>query len=373
MEFRLYLQMLQRSWWIILLTAFSALIIALGFVYISTPIYRASTLLIVSPNIEALGANDQYQIVSSLVALDKRSIVGTYAEVLNSGRVYTDTVASLGLSDADLTQYEYFTVVLPDANVLELAVEGPDPATVTVLANSISQNAVKYISELYSVYDIEFLDSATIPDKAIRPQPLRDAGLAFTLGLLLGAVLAIVREQLRTPLEALLERTQVDGISTAYNRRYFEDQLDDLTGRSADKLVSLGLVRLDGMGSYLQVMPQPVIQQLLRQITTIMRKELRGNDIIGRWDDVTFSIMLPDTPGKAAYSTLGRLQMALSRPMRFSHDGETVLLNPKVGIGERLQGDAAPIIIDRAESALDEAEHDEGGLILHKTRALIGF
>ncbi|MBT3390739.1 MAG: diguanylate cyclase [Chloroflexi bacterium] len=373
MEFRLYLQMLRRSWWIIFLTAFSALIIALGFVYFATPIYRASTLLIVSPNIEAIGDENQYQIVSSLVALDKRSIVGTYAEILNSGTVYNNTLTKMGLGIESMIDYEYFTVVLPDANILELAVEGPNPATVTVLANSLSQSAVEYISDLYTVYDIDILDAATQPIKPVRPQPVRDAALAFTLGLLLGAVLAIVREQLRTPLEALLERTQVDGISQAYNRRYFTDQLDSLTGKSPDILVALGLVKLDGLSNYLTVLPQPVIQQLLRQITAIMRKELRGNDIIGRWDDVTFSIMLPDTPGKAAYSTLGRVQMALSTPMRFSHDGEVILLSPKVGIGERLQGDGATVLVERAEGALDEAEHDESGLILFKTRALIGF
>ncbi len=373
MEFRLYLQMLRRSWWIVFLTAFAATAIALGLAYISTPIYRATVKLVVSPNIEAYTAQDQAKIVSSLVALDKRSIVGTYAEVLNSVRIYNDTINRLGYDSADLTDYTHVAVVLPDANILELSVEGPDPMTTAVLANAIGKNAVEYIASLYSVYSITVLDAATVPIEPIRPQPARDASLAFVLGVLFGAVLAIVREQLRTPLEALLARTQLDSSSNAYTRRYFEDRLDDLVTRDPDQLTSLGLVRLENLATYLEVMPQPVVQQLLRQITSIMRRELRGNDIIGRWDDLTFSILLPETPGKAAERTMRRVQRALSRPMSFSPDGEKATLQPKVGIGERLPGETAVVLIERAETALDEAEHQEDGLVLFKTRALIGF
>ncbi|RME08262.1 MAG: diguanylate cyclase [Anaerolineae bacterium] len=373
MEFRLYLQMLRRSWWIVLLTAFAAMVIALTLAYFSTPIYRATAKLVVSPNVEAYTAQDQSKIISSLVALDKRSIVGTYAEVLNSTRIYEDTLAQLGLDASQVEEYTHVAVVLPDANILELSVEGPDPVTATALANGIGRNAVQYISGLYEVYSITVLDAATVPTEPVRPQPARDASLAFVLGLLLGGVLAIIREQLRTPLEALLARTQIDSDSNVFNRRYFEDQVDEFVASAPDKLASLGLVRLENLATYLEVMPQPVIQQLLRQVTDVMRQELRGNDLIGRWDDLTFSILLPETSGKAAERTLRRVQQALAQPMSFSPDGEQAILEPKVGIGERYHNEPASILIERAESALEEAEHQEDGLVLFKTRALVGF
>ncbi len=372
MELKIYLQMLQRSWWIIILTALAALAIALAAVFLVTPTYRSTAQFVVAPDLEQFGADDT-DLLRSLEALDKRSIIATYAEVINSDRIFDDTMAALGLSNSVMSEYSHTTVVLPDANILELSVEGPNPSMTTLIANSLGQQAINYISQLYTVYEVSFMDTAKQPLEPISPRPVRDASLAFVLGLVMGAVLAIIREQLRTPLEAFLARTQVDSTSSAFNRRFFEDQLDDFTGRSAESLVSLGLVRLDGLANYLQVMPQPIVQQLLRQITDIMRNELRGNDAIGRWDENTFSIMLPNTPGKAALSTLGRVQSALTSPMRFSPDGETVRLEPKVGIGERLAGDGANLVIERAESALDEAEHDENGLVLYKTRALIGF
>lgn len=373
MELKLYLQMLQRSWWVVLLTAMTALVIALAAVYLITPVYRSTARFVVSPNLDQIGTQDDTDVLRSLEGLDRRSLIATYAEVINSERIFNQAAAALGLSELELEEYTHTTVVLPDANILELSVEGPNPGRTTLLANSLGQQAIEYITQLYTVYEVSFMDTASQPEEPISPRPLRDTSLAFVLGLVMGAVLAIIREQLRTPLEAFLARTQVDGSSSAYTRRYFEDNLDNFTGRSAEALVSLGLVRLDGLETYLQVMPQPIIQQLLRQITDVMRSELRGNDVIGRWDESTFSIMLPNTPGNAAERTLGRLQTALSNPMRFSPDGETVELEPKVGIGERMAGDGAGLVIERAETALAEAEHDEEGLILHKTRALIGF
>jgi len=83
--------------------------------------------------------------------------------------------------------------------------------------------------------------------------------------------------------------------------------------------------------------------------------------------------MLPNTPGAAARQTLGRLHNKLSAPMVYSPDGETVLLEPKIGIGERLSGDPTNLIIDRAVSALDEASHDDEGVVLYKASALVGF
>ncbi len=370
MEFRLFLQMLQRGWLIIVVTALTALIVALAASFLIAPTYEAVARLVVSPNFTLVSERD---LIDSLATLDNRSIVATYAEVVNSRSVYDAAVTSIGFPEDELEDYRTTALVLPEANIMEIAVQGPSAQKSALLANSIGQQAISFVNNLYSVYEISFLDPATAPAIPKSPQPLRDSVLALALGIVVGAILAVVRGQLSTPLEAFLARAQVDNVTSAYNRRYFEDKLDDLVAGSTTAQAALSLVHLEGLGYYLQVLPQPVVQQLLRRTTDIIRSELRGNDIIGRWDDVTFSVLLSDTPGKAAVSTMGRVQTALSKPMRFSPDGEAIHLSPKIGIGERLQGDPATIVIERAEEALEEATHDETGLVLHKTRALIGF
>ncbi len=373
MELRLYLQMLRRGWWMVVLTALAATTVALALSFMATPIYRASTTLVVSPNVEAYSAQDQAKIVSSLVALDKRSIVGTYAEVLNSARIYKDALAELGLSEEQAEQYTHVAVVLPDANILELSVEGPDPVLTAALANKIGRNAVRYISDLYSVYRINILDPASVPTKPVRPQPARDAALAFTLGVLLGALLVFVWEQLRTPLEELLARTKIDPASEVYNRRGFEDQLDRFVRNAPRTPASLALVRLEELATYMEVLPQPVVQQLLREVARIMKKELRGQDIVGRWDDITFAALLPETTDTAAEHAIRRVYRELQRPLMVGPEEDPLHLDPRIGIGVRYGGEPVTVLIERAAQALEEASHGGEGLVLFKPRALLGF
>ena len=54
---------------------------------------------------------------------------------------------------------------------------------------------VIYIQGIYQIYDINFLDSAGVPNNPISPNPARDASLAAVLGAILGVSVAIGREQ----------------------------------------------------------------------------------------------------------------------------------------------------------------------------------
>ena len=85
MELKLYLRMLQRNWWVVALTALSAVNIALVASYLATPMYRTSAKFLVSPNTALATERD---IVNSLGTLDRRSIISTYAEIISSSRIF---------------------------------------------------------------------------------------------------------------------------------------------------------------------------------------------------------------------------------------------------------------------------------------------
>lgn len=108
MEVKLYLQMLRRSWWIVAITTLATVIAALVVSYLTRPTYQATARFIVSPSPSLVsgGAN----LLNSLSTLDKRSIVTTYAEILNSQRIYTETTSLLQLNNVDLTAYTYRAV-----------------------------------------------------------------------------------------------------------------------------------------------------------------------------------------------------------------------------------------------------------------------
>lgn len=365
MEIKLYLRMLQRGWWIIVLTTLSAVFAALAFSYASIPIYRASARYIISPNPSFLGGEVDYNLIYSLDTLDKRSIITTYSEVLNSPRIYKETIDLLGLKEVDLSNYSYAAVVLPDTNIIEFSVQGPDPNLVVTLINGMGQHAVEYVENLYQIYDMDLLDPAQIPVIPISPQPLRDASVSLVVGLALGVALTLLRELLRTPLINFMQKRNIDEMSHALKRSAFEDDLREIAFASTQDLC-LCFVHVEGLRDYINILPQVTLENILRHITQVLKNQLRGNDLVGRWDDLDFSVLLSDTPGSAALNTMHRVQAALSIPIKLDFSGEDVDLSPVIGIAEYRVGDTSESLIQNTDWALDIAKKNKG---IHLLRA----
>ena len=85
------------------------------------------------------------------------------------------------------------------------------------------------------------------------------------------------------------------------------------------------------MGVYYDNLPQPVLNRLLHDVVGILKAGLRGNDVVGRWDDLTFALLLPDTPDFAAQTIKGRLTNALTPSMPLASLDESILLKPQIG------------------------------------------
>jgi capsular polysaccharide biosynthesis protein len=196
LQTRLVLNTIKRSWWIIAVTTIIAINVALLLSYRETPEYRTKTRFVVSPNPSMDRAGDYVDGVNSL-----DSLVGTYAEILNSRSIRKRAIAQIDSPDEDLSKYETQAVVLPGSSILEVTVTGADPRNTALLANTIGQEGLKYIRGTNQVYEISMLDPAGIPNDPISPNPERDAGLAAVLGFIFGAVVAVVREQVIVALD----------------------------------------------------------------------------------------------------------------------------------------------------------------------------
>jgi diguanylate cyclase (GGDEF)-like protein len=349
MELRMYLRMLRAGWWIILLAALAGLNIALVTSYLATPMYQSIARLLVTPNVALIKSSVDR--VDSLVALDRPSIVATYAQVLQSARMFRETAVGLQREPEILAKdYAVTAVVLPDASVIQLAVTGPDPYLATTLANNISQRAIDYVNGLYQVYNMGFIDMAEVPKGPYSPQPLRNAGVAVVLGLVIGAVLAVVREQLHVPRAVMFQRRQLDPVSRAYGRRYFERMIDKATQKPGEE-VALGLVYFDGLDDLLETLPRSVTQGLLRHIVRTLGGQLRGNDLVARWTDDQFAVLLPATGGPGASRVLERIRGNLVEPVPLGN-GEPIILEPRIGVGVRQNNELADVLINRARQAM---------------------
>lgn len=370
MEIRFFLKIIQKGWWLILISALLAVNFSLIYsYYIATPEYEAVARFIVSPNLQSI---DNRDMVNSLEALDKRSIITTYAEVLNSYQITEEALLFLKLAPGDFSGYTMSATVLPDANVIRYSVKGPDPEVATLLANSIGQYAIDYIGKLYVVYYINFLDKASVPDEPIRPRPLQDAALALLVGMVVGVGLAVFRDQVSGTLNKFRQRNTVDYESQAFSRTYFEQCIRQEIAKQPNSVITLAIIRLNGIQEYYESLPQVYTNQILRKVTETLKYQLRGNDIVGRWSKLEFCVLLPDTDGLAALSRLERIAQILDQPIALDIDGELDLhLDIHIGFSDRQWEESVGVLIEHAEGALEVSMESNSKVNMYKVRAFV--
>lgn len=334
--------------------------------YLTRPTYEAVARFIVSPNIQNIASGD---LINSLEALDKRSIISTYAEVLNSREIINGTMNLLGADPAQFTAYITSVTVLPDANIIRFSVRGPDPEVAAILANSIGQNAIDFIRNLYVIYNIEFLEQAVVPIAPIEPRPIQNAGLALLVGTVAGIGLAIFRDQLSSTLDRLGERNKIDDESLAYTRPSFERRIRQELSSQPDSVLTFGIIHLNGIQDFYDSLPQAYVNKIMRHVAETLKYQLRGNDIVGRWSNLQFAIFLPSTDGASAEGRMMRIRDLLDQPFSLDTDDESaVLLDLRVGLADRQGGESLALVIEQAEKALDVAMQSDGKVYLYKVR-----
>jgi diguanylate cyclase (GGDEF)-like protein len=124
------------------------------------------------------------------------------------------------------------------------------------------------------------------------------------------------------------------------------------------------------LSDYIHVLPQSTVQRIMRGVTQVLKNQLRGNDIVGRWDALDFIVLLSDTPGNAAMNTMERVRMALSYPVSVDGAGEEALLDPQIGIAEYRVGDTAQSMIKNIQWALDVAKKNNGMYLLKASQPI---
>ena len=365
-QLQIYFQMLKRGWWLIALAALAALNAVLIASYFATPMFRSKTSFIVSPGASLLAGQDK-EVVDSIEALDKRSIVSTYAEVLKSDSVFNQAAVQLGLTSGDLSEFSISAVVLPDASVLELTIEGSDPDLAAQLANEIGLLSIEYIEGLYLVYNINQLDPATPASAPFSPQPVRDAAVALFLGGAFGAMLAILMGIMSTPFTNWQRRLQKDKNSLAQKRRVIFNQLKAYVDDKATDLIIFGLLKFD-TDEGLELLSSTQQKLLLRQITAVLQNELRGKDIVGRWHKDQFALLLPgldETSGLAQLETV-RHKLA-ENPITISDLSDPVALQVTIGVASWQDKMSADTLMKQSEEALNQAHRDNIDLLLYSS------
>jgi diguanylate cyclase (GGDEF)-like protein len=358
MEIKLYYRMLQRGWWLVALMGLVSLLASLTFSYLAVPQYKTTARFILTPGSLLTSEGSPEVVIAGLETLDLPSVVATYTEVMGSQKILVEALSYLGVENFPARAYTIDANVLPESTVLELTVSGPDPRLVTDLANAIGYETILFTRSINRIYELNVLDQAVIPAAPYSPVPLRDAALSLLLGLVGGAVLAILSEQIRIPLEAYRQRLQLDAETGVYNSRHFSRLLENEIAKNPSSTLSVGIIELNGLTELAGTLPSAGVGRALKVVTDTLRRELRGNDNIGRWNDNSFIVMLPLTPAEAASRIFNRIYQSLLNPVDLPQYDTTVHLDPHVGGGEYSNEITAQELLEKTVEALEQARRD---------------
>jgi diguanylate cyclase (GGDEF)-like protein len=193
--------------------------------------------------------------------------------------------------------------------------------------------------------------------------------LALLVGVVVGAGLAIFRDMLASTIDKLGERRMIDYESMAFSRAFFERKMREEMAKRPDAVQSLALVYLNGIEEYYDSLPQAYINRVMRRAHDILKDELRGNDIVGRWSKMQFVILLPATDGSGAIRRMASIQESLNEPILLEPDGDNYIsLDPRIGLADRQGGESFNVIVNQAEQALEISMQSDLKINQYKVR-----
>lgn len=131
MELRDYLAIVWRGKWVVIVLTIVAAASAYMASRLSTPVFEASTTLLVSQARNARAADYSDILASELLA-------STYAQMIAKRPVLQGAVTRLELdSDLENLKKAIDVQIIPDTQLIEVRLEDPDPVSASVLANTI--------------------------------------------------------------------------------------------------------------------------------------------------------------------------------------------------------------------------------------------
>ncbi len=310
MELRRYFRVLLRWWWVVLSGFLIVTAASLVFIYNQPPQYRASLTLVVSPKATL---SEFSTVRQSIDVLDKPMITNTYAQVIQSRRIYEQAQDSLNLPPASQWSVDVLASVIPKTNLIGIDVEGTDPQLVYDMANAVVDKAIQYIDDLYELYDIKVLDQAQLPLRPFSPNIPRDPALGSVLGLMFGVGMSFVAEYMKKPLEAVESLSIIDAETGLYNRKYFLQRLREEISRSKhhQRPLAVGLIGANNLGGTEDLYPKRTREMIRRQLAAFLKRYLREEEILARWDGDRLALLMPDASEDTARQAVERLRTRL--------------------------------------------------------------
>ena len=172
---------------IALLTILAITIAGIVSFLILTPIYQASTQILVNQE-----KTDPNQVINQNIQADLQ-LINTYSVIIKSPAILTEVIEQLGLDkNTDELTSQISVDTAENSQVVNLTVEDADPALAVEIANTTASVFEEEIQNIMQVNNVTILTPAIMKEdpSPVAPNPMLNMAIAAIVGLMLGVGIA---------------------------------------------------------------------------------------------------------------------------------------------------------------------------------------
>lgn len=191
---KIFLIIKKRLWLIVLIIILSVTVTAIVNFFILTPVYEASTELLVNQS-----ESDTETLYSYTDIQTDLKLINTYNVIIKSPRIIDIVISDYGIklsSEQLIGKIKLSTV--QDSQVISINVSDIDYGKAVIIANAIAETFQREIVDIMNVDNVQILTVAKdianpVP---VKPLPMLNIAISLVLGILIGLVLAFLLEYL---------------------------------------------------------------------------------------------------------------------------------------------------------------------------------
>jgi diguanylate cyclase (GGDEF)-like protein len=188
------------------------------------------------------------------------------------------------------------------------------------------------------------------------PQDHRVPALEKVRTLEIFAVQAVTALQSARQYEEIKRLTFIDGLTPAYNHRYFQEAIVREIHRH-ERMghdFALAMLDIDNFKRINDTFGHPVGDEILKGLVDELMSNARDTDVIARYGGEEFAIIFSDTPLASAYDAATRmLDLVARREFPIAQIGRTLRVTVSVGVAVYPHdGATATDLVARADNAL---------------------
>lgn len=174
--------------------------------YVLTEKYESSAIMYISSN---KNSSVYEELTYSEYNLNIK-LVNSYSELCKTNRILSKVLEETDL-DISLKALSNMISVnsLNDTEIIQIVVKNTDPEVATIVANAVAEVFTREIPDIIKMDNVQIIDYATMPNKPVEPNIMRNTLIAIFCGMFLSVLVIFVIEYLDVSIK---ERKQLEEI-----------------------------------------------------------------------------------------------------------------------------------------------------------------